>query len=74
MCHGPALFANVKDTATGEPLIKGHTITGFTSEAEVVMKVDAELKTWNRPLVEEHATELGATCRSLRARDVSLPD
>jgi len=63
VCHGPAVFAHVVDRATGEPLIKGKTITGFTSEAEVVMKVDAEMKTWNRPLVEEHAATLGATCK-----------
>jgi D-lactate dehydratase len=64
----------VKDTKTGEPIIKGHTITGFTSEAEVTMKVDAELKTWNRPLVEEHAAELGATCKQSLARGPEVSD
>jgi len=62
VCHGPAVFAHARDLKTGEPLIKGKTITGFTSEAEVVMKVDKEMDTCNRPLVEEHAATLGATC------------
>lgn len=62
VCHGPAIFAHVLDRATGEPLIKGKTITGFTTEAEFVMGVDEDLKTWDRPLAEEHATALGATC------------
>lgn len=61
VCHGPAIFANVLDTATGAPLIQGKTITGFTSEAEDVMGLTAELKAWGQPLVEELAEKLGAT-------------
>lgn len=60
VCHGPAIFANVLDTATGAPLIQGKKITGFTSEAEDVMGLTAELKSWGQPLVEELAEKLGA--------------
>ncbi|KPM42575.1 hypothetical protein AK830_g3984 [Neonectria ditissima] len=61
VCHGPAIFANVLDTATNQPLIKGKSLTGFTTEAEDTMGIMAELKAWNVPLVEELAEQLGAT-------------
>jgi putative intracellular protease/amidase len=38
VCHGPAIFANILDTTTNEPLIKGKKITGFTTEAETTMQ------------------------------------
>lgn len=63
VCHGPAVFHNLIDPATSEPLIKGKTITGFTTEAESVMHIADELKAWNTPLVEETAAQMGATCR-----------
>jgi putative intracellular protease/amidase len=63
VCHGPAIFANVIDPATKEPLIKGKKITGFTTEAEHDMKIYEELKSWNSELVEELAARLGATCK-----------
>lgn len=44
VCHGPAIFANVINAATNEPLIKGKTITGFTSEAETTMGIMKELR------------------------------
>jgi putative intracellular protease/amidase len=63
VCHGPAIFANIKDLATGEPLIKGKRITGFTTEAENTMKIMEELRSWNSEMVEELAQRLGATCK-----------
>ncbi|KAK0654832.1 class I glutamine amidotransferase-like protein [Cercophora newfieldiana] len=60
VCHGPAVFHDLVDTATGEPLIKGKTITGFTTEAETVMHLQDELKSWKTPLVEETAEAMGA--------------
>jgi putative intracellular protease/amidase len=65
VCHGPAIFANIKDKATGKPIISGKTITGFTSEGEDVLKIMSELKSWGNPLVEEHAETLGATCEHI---------
>ncbi|KAK2684916.1 hypothetical protein QWA68_016403, partial [Fusarium oxysporum] len=61
MCHGPAIFANILDTTTNEPLIKGKKITGFTTEAENTMKIMGELRSWNSEMVEEVAARLGAT-------------
>ena len=64
VCHGPAIFANVLDSATNEPVIKGRTITGFTTEAEQVMGIAAELEGWKAELVEDLAVRLGAKCKS----------
>lgn len=60
VCHGPAIFANVIDPATNEPLIKGKRITGFTTEAEHSMHVYDDLRSWNAELVDELAARLGA--------------
>ncbi|RWA12369.1 hypothetical protein EKO27_g2729 [Xylaria grammica] len=61
VCHGPAIFASVLDRATNEPLIKGKSITGFTSEAETTMGIMEELQSWKQELVEDLASRLGAT-------------
>lgn len=69
VCHGPAIFANVVDKATGELVIKGKRITGFTTEAEHTMGVYNELKTWhNSEMVEELALRAGAKCTCLFLR------
>ncbi|KAJ5872788.1 uncharacterized protein N7529_005141 [Penicillium soppii] len=60
VCHGPAIFANILDTATGEPIIKGRTITGFTTEAENTMGIMSDLRSWGGEMVEELAVRLGA--------------
>ncbi|PYI02692.1 class I glutamine amidotransferase-like protein [Aspergillus sclerotiicarbonarius CBS 121057] len=60
VCHGPAIFANVVDLKTNEPVIKGRTITGFTNEAEHTMGIAAELEAWGSELVEDMAARLGA--------------
>lgn len=64
VCHGPAIFANILDKATGEPVIKGKKLTGFTTEAEYTMQIMDDLKSWNSELVEELAARLGAKCKS----------
>jgi putative intracellular protease/amidase len=72
VCHGPAIFANLIDPATNEPLIKGKKITGFTTEAENTMKIMSELRSWNAEMVEETALRLGAECTflcELKSRD-----
>jgi len=61
VCHGPAIFANMLDLSTNEPLIKGKTITGFTTEAENTLGVMEEVRAWKTELVEETAAKLGAT-------------
>ncbi|KAL4875430.1 class I glutamine amidotransferase-like protein [Aspergillus karnatakaensis] len=61
VCHGPAIFADVKDVATGEAIIKGRKLTGFTTEAESTMGIAQELKDLKTELVEDLAERLGAT-------------
>ncbi|KAL3476541.1 class I glutamine amidotransferase-like protein [Aspergillus californicus] len=61
VCHGPAIFANVNDTTTGEPIIKGRRLTGFTTEAESTMGIAEELVALKTELVEDLAKRLGAT-------------
>jgi D-lactate dehydratase len=39
VCHGPVLLPGVVDASTGKSIIKGKTVTGFTVEGEVVLKV-----------------------------------
>lgn len=63
VCHGPAIFANMIDRSTGEPLIRGKRITGFTTEAEYTMNIMDDLRSWKSEMVEEVATRLGAKCK-----------
>ncbi|KAI1429609.1 class I glutamine amidotransferase-like protein [Xylaria sp. FL1777] len=60
VCHGPAIFANLLDLDTNEPLIKGKTMTGFPTEAETALGIMQELRAWNGEMVEELAIRLGA--------------
>ncbi|KAJ5361789.1 hypothetical protein N7541_002633 [Penicillium brevicompactum] len=60
VCHGPAIFANILDRSTGEPIIKGRRITGFTTEAENTMGIMSDLRSWGGEMVEELAARLGA--------------
>lgn len=64
VCHGPAIFANIKDKSTGKPIIEGRRLTGFTTEAEkglgLMDFLEKELKV---ELVEGLAARLGATCK-----------
>ena len=68
VCHGPAIFADVKDESTGELLIKGKRITGFTTEGEEVLGVMEQLSSWGKELVEELAERVGATCKFAEER------
>lgn len=63
VCHGPAIFANILDPVTKEPIIKGKKITGFTTEAEHSMGIYEELVSWNSEMMQDVATRLGATCK-----------
>lgn len=60
VCHGPAIFASIKDEE-GVPIVKGKTITGFTSEGEVQMGVSDAITKLGKKLVPEIAKEAGAT-------------
>lgn len=69
VCHGPAIFANIIDPVTKEPIIKGKTITGFTTEAEHTMGIMEDLTSWNTELVEDLAIRLGAKCKTQSHHD-----
>ncbi|KAJ5635072.1 ThiJ/PfpI [Penicillium longicatenatum] len=60
VCHGPAIFADIKDV-TGHPIIQGKKLTGFTTEAENTMGIMGELRGLGTEMVEELASRLGAT-------------
>jgi D-lactate dehydratase len=62
VCHGEAIFPGVVDTKTGEPIIKGKTITGFTTEAEYDMHLMDAINSWKEPLIDQWAEKLGAKC------------
>jgi D-lactate dehydratase len=61
-CHGPCLFPGVIDHETGKSICAGKTITGFTTEGEDVMGLMEIVRSWGKPLVEDHAAALGAKC------------
>lgn len=65
VCHGPVIFDNLTDPATGQPLIAGKKVTGFTDEGEVLMGLDAKLKKDKLETVREIVEKLGG--------DYSLP-
>ncbi|KIX93220.1 uncharacterized protein Z520_11075 [Fonsecaea multimorphosa CBS 102226] len=60
VCHGEAIFPGVIDPATGESIIKGKTITGFTTQAEYDMHLMDPIRSWGEPLIDEWAAKLGA--------------
>jgi putative intracellular protease/amidase len=65
VCHGPAIYPGVIDEKSGDSVIKGKTITGFTTEGEYILKIMDVLKTWKGvEMVEEIAARLGAKCKS----------
>lgn len=59
VCHGPAILPAIK-TAEGESIIKGKTVTGFTTKGEVDMKVIDQIRRDNLKTVEELVTAVGA--------------
>lgn len=51
VCHGPAIFANLK--VNDELLIKGKKVTAFTTNGEKLMMATDRLKEHNLPLMED---------------------
>ncbi|SCV02302.1 LAMI_0G17700g1_1 [Lachancea mirantina] len=60
VCHGPAIFENLKDLDTGKYLIEGKVITGFTNIGEVMLKVDDIMRQKSLKSVEDIAKLRGA--------------
>lgn len=60
VCHGPAIFENMRDD-DGELIARGRIITGFTTEGELEMHTIDQLRADNVHPVEETARRIGAT-------------
>lgn len=61
VCHGGAIFPGIVDSATGESIISGKKVTGFTTKGEEEEGVLDTIISWNRPTIEKSAAEAGAT-------------
>lgn len=59
VCHGPAILPFVKDS-NGKSIISGKTVTGFTTQGEIDMKVLDRIKNAGVKTIEEAAAEVGA--------------
>lgn len=60
VCHGPAILPGVIDSRTGKSIIEEKTVTGFTIEGEVVLKVWEKLQSDKVLPVVEAVTKAGA--------------
>jgi putative intracellular protease/amidase len=64
VCHGPVILPGVIDAKTGKSIIEGKTVTGFTIEGEVVLKVWEKLKSDKVIPVVDAVTKVGANYSS----------
>ncbi len=60
VCHGPVLLPAIIDTKTGKSVIAGKTVTGFTTEGEMVLNVLDRLKSDGVSTVLEAVSKVGA--------------
>jgi len=60
VCHGPVILAGVNDSKTGRSIIEGRSVTGFTVEGEVIMKVLEKLKSDGAKVVVDVVERAGA--------------
>jgi D-lactate dehydratase len=60
VCHGPVILPGVIDSKTGKSIIEGKTVTGFTIEGEIVLKVWDKLNSDKVPPVVEAVSKAGA--------------
>ena len=64
VCHGPVLLPGVLDSKSGKSIIDGKTVTGFTTEGEMVLQVLDRLKSDKVLTVQEAVSKAGATYSS----------
>ena len=60
VCHGPVILPGVIDSMTGKSIIDGKTVTGFTIEGEIVLKVWDKLRADKVAPVVEAVNKAGA--------------
>ena len=61
VCHGPVLLPGILDANTGKSIIDGKTVTGFTTEGEMVLSVLEKLKSDGVQVVMDAVTKAGAS-------------
>lgn len=60
VCHGPVLLPAIIDSTTGKSVIAGKTVTGFTTEGEMVLNILDRLKSDGVSTVLEAVSKVGA--------------
>lgn len=60
VCHGPAILPGIIDAKTGQSIIAGKAVTGFTTEGEIVLKILDKIQQDKVPTIEEGAAAVEA--------------
>jgi putative intracellular protease/amidase len=60
VCHGPVILPGVIDSTTGKSIIEGKTVTGFTVEGEIALKVLDKLRSDGVIPVVDAVNKVGA--------------
>ena len=60
VCHGPVLLSAIIDSKTGKSILEGKTVTGFTTEGEMLLNVLDRLKSDGVATVVEAVSKAGA--------------
>lgn len=60
VCHGPAILPGIVDKTTGQSVIRGKTVTGFTTLGEEQMGLLDKIKGDKVLTIEEGAADVGA--------------
>ncbi len=60
VCHGPAILPGILDHLTGQSIIAGKAVTGFTTEGEIVLGVLDKIQQDRVPTIEQGAAKVGA--------------
>jgi putative intracellular protease/amidase len=60
VCHGPAILPGIIDSKTGNSIIHGKTVTGFTMEGELIFRILDKLRADGVVPVVEAVTAAGA--------------
>jgi putative intracellular protease/amidase len=61
VCHGPAILAGIKDSKTGESILTGRKVTGFTDEGEKAVGALEAIEKWKKDTIQTSADKYGAT-------------
>ncbi|MEV5838345.1 molecular chaperone Hsp31 [Nocardia sp. NPDC052112] len=60
ICHGPVILPKIIDSKTGNSVVEGKTVTGFTIEGEIVLSVLEKLESDGVIPVVEAVSSVGA--------------